>query len=459
MNVTAWNEILEDGETCVGAVIEYDRDVDPGSLQSDTFGAEGRTLVRAYVSDQRKRDYFGRNHTGRYIFLDFALTDENAVLVDSVPGPVAHQKHPIGCSVRQAKALRGADGSILPPWPEALPVEDSTPEVLYRYQKSDYVDPENGARLTNFLYVPEDYDPSSKIPVILYFHKGPDKGSDGYHLISCHGGSIWASANEQLVRRCIVIAPQCPPEGDWTDPDTYQLTDYFFAVCHILFDVIRRYNVDRERICCVGASMGGMGAWEINKRFPHLFASSIICVGQCNYEGVEILKDCNIWALHGENDPKSMTGVTDIIDDIQCAGGHVCRAFWDGQLRGEPAEQLALEDGVYTYSDEPYPVPLLSLDNESHYRMGEEAGTAYVNNAVLESAADGYHTFFAGSAHINFTDLPLLSPALASLLGESGVGDVDPEACVRQLDALALQFFDCYLKGEGTMDSLEPRYF
>lgn len=344
MNVIAWNEILEDGETCVGAVMEYDRDIDPASLQPDSFEVTGRTLVRAYISDQRKRDYFGRNCTGRYVFLDFSLKDENAVLVNSVPGPVPHQKHPIGCCVRQAIDLRGADGSAIPAWSEAVPVEDSSPEVLFRFQKSDYIDPENGAHLTNFIYVPEDYSPEHKIPVLLYFHKGPDKGSDGYHLIGCQGGSIWASPEEQLLRRCIVIAPQCPPEGDWTDPDTYQLTDYFFAVCHLLFDIIERYNVDTQRIYCVGASMGGMGAWEINKRFPHLFAASIICVGQCNYEGVEILKDSNIWTLHGENDPKSMTGVSDIVDDIRNVGGHTCRAFWDGQLRGEPAEQLALEE-------------------------------------------------------------------------------------------------------------------
>lgn len=123
----------------------------------------------------------------------------------------------------------------------------------------------------------------------------------------------------------------------------------------------------------------------------------------------------------------------------------------DGTMLGE---ELAFEDGGYVFIEEPYPVPLLSIDNEEHHRASEEGGNGYVNVFVLENALDGNNTWFKGSGHMNFTDLPLFAPPLASLLG---TGSIDSESCVRQMNQIILQFYDCYLKGEGKL-SLQERY-
>lgn len=115
----------------------------------------------------------------------------------------------------------------------------------------------------------------------------------------------------------------------------------------------------------------------------------------------------------------------------------------DGTMLGE---QLSYENGIYQYNDAAYPVPLLAIDNEEHYREGEETGTLYVNKAVLENAVDSEHTYFVGSDHMNFTDLPLFSPVLASLLG---TGTVDETECVKKMNEIILQYYNFYLKGEG----------
>ena len=118
----------------------------------------------------------------------------------------------------------------------------------------------------------------------------------------------------------------------------------------------------------------------------------------------------------------------------------------DGTMLGE---QLAYENGEYQYYDDPYPVPVLSIDNEEHYMLGKEGastGTSYVNTQVLENAVESKHTYFAGSGHMNFTDLPLFSPALASLLG---TGNIDETECIETMNEIILEFFNCYLKDEG----------
>lgn len=120
----------------------------------------------------------------------------------------------------------------------------------------------------------------------------------------------------------------------------------------------------------------------------------------------------------------------------------------DGTMLGE---QLAFENGACLYYEDAYPVPLLSIDNETHYLANlEDKGTniRYVNNVVLDNALDSRHTYFRNSGHMNFTDLPLFSPALSSLLG---TGTVDETECIRTMNAVILQYFDFYLKSRGEL--------
>ncbi|MBO7701529.1 MAG: alpha/beta fold hydrolase [Eggerthellaceae bacterium] len=114
-------------------------------------------------------------------------------------------------------------------------------------------------------------------------------------------------------------------------------------------------------------------------------------------------------------------------------------------------------DGTYAYIEDPYPVPLLSVDSEQHYQSGLETsdqGQKYVNTYVLDNAKTSAHTYFKGSGHMNFTDLPLFSPMLASMLG---TGDIDAQACIEQTNALVLAWLDEHLKGQGHA-SIEGSY-
>lgn len=115
----------------------------------------------------------------------------------------------------------------------------------------------------------------------------------------------------------------------------------------------------------------------------------------------------------------------------------------DGTMLGE---QLGFENGSYQYYEDAYPIPLLSIDNEEHYLEGDTIDALYVNNVVLANAVDSKHTYFAGSGHMNFTDLPLFSPVLASLLG---TGTIEETECVIIMNDIILQYFDYYLKDKG----------
>lgn len=126
----------------------------------------------------------------------------------------------------------------------------------------------------------------------------------------------------------------------------------------------------------------------------------------------------------------------------------------DGTMIGE---YTGFADGKYIVSEEPYTTPLLEIENEAaHFEVikAEKTGYIYANNVVRKHAANAYQTYFVGAGHMNYTDLPLISPFLAAKLG---TGDIAPEQCTDTLNHLILTFFDCYLKGEGTF-SVQEHY-
>jgi len=126
----------------------------------------------------------------------------------------------------------------------------------------------------------------------------------------------------------------------------------------------------------------------------------------------------------------------------------------DGTMIGE---QTGFADGRNIINEEPYTTPLLEFENEkSHFDVieAEKDGYIYANNVVRKNAANAYQTYFAGAGHMNFTDLPLISPFFAKQLG---TGDIDPEQCTDTLNELILEFFDAYLKGQGEF-SVQEHY-
>ena len=118
----------------------------------------------------------------------------------------------------------------------------------------------------------------------------------------------------------------------------------------------------------------------------------------------------------------------------------------DGTMLGE---NIGVDGDEILVNEEPYPTPILDLMNQEHFEEATEAarlGVPYSNNVIDENAIVSYRTYFAGSAHMDFTDLPMFSPALAGMLG---TGDVDNEEMLTTMNGIVLGFFDCYLKGEG----------
>ena len=118
----------------------------------------------------------------------------------------------------------------------------------------------------------------------------------------------------------------------------------------------------------------------------------------------------------------------------------------DGTMLGEVKD---VKDGKNVYYEEPYPVPILDFGKESDYihleQYKNEHGYPYVNEYVEENALDCKTVAFENAEHMDFTDLPMFSPFLGSMLGH---GDIDSAKMMTTVNGIVLDWFNHYLKGE-----------
>lgn len=135
-----------------------------------------------------------------------------------------------------------------------------------------------------------------------------------------------------------------------------------------------------------------------------------------------------------------------------------------GRTRDDVSAVIALEspfmydikgvkDGEFVFTDEKYPVPMLNVySDDSWSHLGE--WPQYVENYDLLSNtnASAFNVYISGVGHLTLTDLALVSPFLANMLNEQK-STVKNEYCLKTLNKVCLEFFDCYLKGEGKFTS------
>ncbi len=129
-----------------------------------------------------------------------------------------------------------------------------------------------------------------------------------------------------------------------------------------------------------------------------------------------------------------------------------------GRMRDDVSAVIALEspfmcdiegvkDGEFIFVDEVYPVPVLNVYSDSSWSRLAELPQYAENHALLsDTDATAFNVYISGVGHFSLTDLALVSPLLTRIFnGQEST--TDSEDCLRTINKVCLEFFDCYLKG------------
>jgi predicted peptidase len=171
----------------------------------------------------------------------------------------------------------------------------------------------NDMSLKYLLYLPKDYSKTGeKWPLIIFLHGAGERGND-LNKVKVHGIAKMLETRDGFP--FVVISPQCPENGWWTD--------YLPSLKALIDEVKKEYNIDESRIYMTGLSMGGFGTWTMAERYPNLFAAiAPICGGGEAFLAKYI--KAPVWAFHGaKDDIVPLQRSQEMVDAVKANGREV----------------------------------------------------------------------------------------------------------------------------------------
>jgi len=179
------------------------------------------------------------------------------------------------------------------------------------------------------VYLPTDYAPARRWPVILFLHGAGERGTDG--LLQTHAGLGEVIREHRDWFPSIVVFPQVP----W--PDSFWAGTSEAIALRALDAAITEFHGDKGRVYLTGLSMGGFGTWRGAAEHPGRFAAIVVAAG-----GVpdplpvgapadvadrplylaQRVRDLPIWVFHGSADTFNLAATRLVVEALNRLGAN-----------------------------------------------------------------------------------------------------------------------------------------
>ena len=343
-NVEAITETFGDGEKLSAVVLTYDKEILGNSVSASDYKVEGRDIEKVYVSKQNEKNG-KKSKTGKYVILelkrlpmvaqasDHSKEDMEKKKATGQKGPTLGGKgnpkplETITAEVTQIGNIQNIDGKVY--LPEEKQVSTKTRQLIIENFKQFEFTGKDGKTLKYNLYMPKNYDPSKKYPLVVFMHDaGAVSSETKYTLSQGNGATVWATPEWQEKHPSFVLAPQYEVV---TVNDNYEYGPELDRTVELINDLTEKYSIDKDRIYNTGQSMGGMSSISLDSRYPDLFGGSYIVASKWDVNVTGPMKDQNIWFVASEGDPGAYPSLTEISDYLEKNGAKVQRMTIDAE--------------------------------------------------------------------------------------------------------------------------------
>ena len=203
-----------------------------------------------------------------------------------------------------------------------------------------------GRSITYYFYVPKNYNPHQKYPLVLLLHGHGERSSTSYSeaknennivgqtFVQVWGPDYTAPFNPQVQQHwpSFIVVPQLTNKQQWanrpSNKGSYTQTaqpSLQLLLAKELVDALQHdySGIDAQRLYITGLSLGGYGTWDAIERWPNYFAAAAPIAGAGDPSKAAQLIHLPIWAFHGSADKSvPVSGSRDMIKAIKAAGGH-----------------------------------------------------------------------------------------------------------------------------------------
>ena len=185
------------------------------------------------------------------------------------------------------------------------------------------------------IYIPENYNPNNKYPLVTFFHGLGEVGNDNLKQLGTSFIFLPKLLNTENLAKypCIVVAPQCTIEDTWVDTNgigrivnSSQTTEARSLRAYRLLEkrIKEEYSIDNDRIYITGVSMGGGAVWDLSSRYTDYAAILPVCGAQVMIDMGKQYINRNVWTFHAKTDEIVDYATTvAMVDAIRSAGGKV----------------------------------------------------------------------------------------------------------------------------------------
>src|SRR5579862_5589880 len=130
-----------------------------------------------------------------------------------------------------------------------VPQQEAPKAAIAGFSAGSYRSP-TGELMRYRLFVPADYDPTRKYPIVLWLHGAAGRGSDNVSQLSggnLAGSHLWTTPENQAKYHAFVLAPQVDVTKGWARPHTNTPPVAIRLALEILDTVEKKYDIDRAR--------------------------------------------------------------------------------------------------------------------------------------------------------------------------------------------------------------------
>ncbi len=245
---------------------------------------------------------------------------------------------PFGAEVTQNGQVVSAKGKPVEA-PEAPVASTETVNLIVDdFVQLEYFDEATGIPMAYNLFVPKNYDPSVKYPLVLFMPDATVTGQETTRTLTQGiGATIWASPAEQAKHPSFVLAP------DYTQQiinDEWKTNEYMDATVNLIGKLCGEYSIDTDRMYTTGQSGGCMLSFAIDCYYPDLFAASLLMAGKWDNSRVQNFKNDKMWMLCGEGDLGAFPSMNGITSELRKMGVKVSEAQWNGRVSDEEFDRL-----------------------------------------------------------------------------------------------------------------------
>ncbi len=176
----------------------------------------------------------------------------------------------------------------------------------------------SGTTLKYLLFIPKDYNPSQKYPLVVSLHGA---GSDyKYQVDNNDQAHPWIDDDVQAAVPHFFMAPGCPG-GSWGGMmgGGSSLSAEAKAVIEAIEDLKKQYSLDTNRFVIGGFSIGGAGTYHMIQFLPDYWAAACPVAAGGAEAQIEVISKTPIWHHHGSNDNNggALTRMSDALIKIQ----------------------------------------------------------------------------------------------------------------------------------------------